>query len=84
MVGGQTVQANGTACQQPDGTWKVTQETPGQLQPQVFVAPPPPADYYAYPYPWWAPLEIGIGGTFVFHGGGGGDHGRWRSGWHGR
>ena len=78
-INGQPAEATGQACQQPDGTWQVTQSTPGIAQPQVFVVPPPPADYYAYPYPWWGMVDVGIGGAVVFRGGG--RRGAWRGGW---
>jgi hypothetical protein len=71
-VGGQQQQAAVEACQQPDGSWRITQNTPG-LPPQVYVVPPPPEsaypypDYYAYPfaYPYWFanPWFFGLGPT---------------------
>jgi hypothetical protein len=78
-VNGQSVEATGEACLQPDGTWKVVQNTPGIAEPQVFVVPPPPEYYYAYPYPWWGVVDIGIGGAVVFRGRG--RIGAWRGGW---
>ena len=42
VVGGQQQQATIVACPQPDGTWQVTQYTPG-LPPQVYSVPAPPA-----------------------------------------
>ncbi len=59
-VGGQPQQASVEACQQPDGSWRITQNTPG-LPPQVYDLPaPPPSSYpsalgYAYPdyFPYW-------------------------------
>ena len=60
-VGGQQQQAVVEACQQPDGSWRITQNTPG-LPPQVYEVPAPtPSPYpyalgYAYPdyFPdWW-------------------------------
>jgi hypothetical protein len=72
-VGGQQQQATVESCQQPDGSWRVTQNTPG-LPQQVYVVPPPPPeygypypDYYAYPdvYPYWfaSPWFYGLGPT---------------------
>jgi hypothetical protein len=72
-VGGQQQQAVVESCQQPDGSWRITQNTPG-LPPQVYVVPPPPSqyaypypDYYAYPfsYPYWfaSPWFFGLGPT---------------------
>src|SRR5262249_48489616 len=56
-VGGQQKQAVVESCQQPDGSWRITQTTPG-LPPQVYVVPPPTqypsgypySDYYTYPF----------------------------------
>jgi hypothetical protein len=75
-VGGRPEQATIEACPQPDGSWRITQTTPG-LPPQVYVMPPPPAGIYpsAYPdeedyfdyWPYWAagPWFWGIGPTVV-------------------
>ena len=58
-VGGQPQQAVVEACQKADGSWRITQTTPG-LPPQVYELPPPAYAPYseAYPYPdffpyWW-------------------------------
>ena len=60
-VGGQPQQAVIEACPQPDGSWRITQTTPG-LPPQAYEVPAPaaygpyPYEYvYAYPdfYPYW-------------------------------
>ena len=68
-VGGQPQQASVEACQQPDGSWRITQNTPG-LPPQVYDLPaPPPSSYpsalgYAYPdyFPYWwgSPWYFGL------------------------
>jgi hypothetical protein len=75
-VGGQQEQAVVESCQQPDGSWQITQNTPG-LPPQVYMVPPPTqypsgypySDYYTYPfyYPDWAvePWFFGLGPTIV-------------------
>jgi hypothetical protein len=74
-VGGQPQQAVIEACPQPDGSWRITQTTPG-LPPQVYDVPPPPpyAPYfydYAYAYPdyfpyWWgAPWFFGLAPSIV-------------------
>jgi hypothetical protein len=75
-VGGQEQQAVVEACQQGDGSWRITQTTPG-LPPQVYSVPPPayapyPADYaYPYPYgdffPYWAeaPWLFGLAPSIV-------------------
>jgi surface antigen len=75
-VGGQPQQAVIEACPQLDGSWRITQTTPG-LPPQVYDVPPPSPAYapypydYAYAYPdffpyWWgAPWVFGIGPSIV-------------------
>ena len=77
-VGGQPQQAVIEACPQPDGSWKITQNTPG-LPALVYDIPPPPSspypyDYpypldYAYPdfFPYWvgAPWFFGLGPSIV-------------------
>jgi surface antigen len=50
-VGGQPRQATIEACPQPDGSWKITQNTPG-LPTQVYQVPPPSASPYPYNYPY--------------------------------
>ena len=69
-VGGQQQQASVEACQQPDGSWRITQNTPG-LPPQVYEVPAPAYPPYPYPagyaYPeyfpyWWgSPWYFGLG-----------------------
>lgn len=51
-VGGQQQQAVGQACEQPDGSWQITQNTPG-LPPQVYTLPPQATYAYPYPYPYY-------------------------------
>jgi surface antigen len=51
LVGGQPRQAVIEACPQPDGSWKITQNTPG-LPTQVYQVPPPAASPYPYDYPY--------------------------------
>jgi surface antigen len=77
-VGGEPRQAFIEACPQPDGSWKITQNTPG-LPTQVYQVPPPasspyPYDYqypidYAYPdfFPYWlgAPWYFGLAPSVV-------------------
>jgi hypothetical protein len=41
------------ACPQPDGGWRVTQNTPG-LPAQVYEVPPPAVSPYPYGYPYSA------------------------------
>jgi surface antigen len=61
VVGGRPQQATVVACPQADGSWQVTQYTPG-LPPQVYIVPPPPtagasSNDYASPgdYQDWGP-----------------------------
>jgi hypothetical protein len=71
MVGGQPQQAVGQACQQPDGSWWITQNTPG-LPQQVYTLPPQAIYLYPYPEPyyWWDPWFYGssffVGGPVFF------------------
>jgi surface antigen len=75
-VGGQPEQASGQACQQPDGSWHITQTIPG-LPTLEYALPPIPAYYYPYLYPgYWsdawdygAPLYLGSSIVFAngFH-----------------
>ena len=94
MVGGQQEQTVVESCQQPDGSWRITQNTPG-LPPQVYVVPPPTEypnaypypDYYNYPfyYPYWAaaPWYFGLGPTIVVAGRFPHFHHRFGHGFHG-
>jgi hypothetical protein len=73
-VGGQPQQAVGQACQQPDGSWQVTLNTPG-LPQQVYTLPRQAIYLYPYPDPyyWWDPWYYGplffVGGpVFLAHG----------------
>jgi len=79
MIAGEPRQAVGQACQQPDGSWQIAQETPptAQRAPEVvYPAPYPepsyPAPYYPYwdyPYragPYWAGPPFFVAGSFVF------------------
>ncbi|HYB10353.1 MAG TPA: hypothetical protein VEJ16_11835 [Alphaproteobacteria bacterium] len=83
-IDGKSVQATGHACLQPDGSWLVTQETPG-LPAQTYTVPPPnysPVPYpmaeypygnaydYPYPpyYPYWAYDPWFYGPPFWFGG----------------
>jgi hypothetical protein len=73
-VGGQPQQAVGQACQQPDGSWRITQNTPG-LPQQVYTLPPQAIylSQYPEPYYWWdpwfyGPLAFAGGPVFFGHG----------------
>jgi hypothetical protein len=78
-VGGRAEQATLEACPQSDGSWRITQYTPG-LPPQTYAMPPPPPpgdEFYAAGYPdydesfdfdpYWAdaPWFFGLGPTLV-------------------
>ena len=87
MVAGQPQQAVGQACQQLNGAWQVTLDTPG-LPQQVYTLPPQAISLYPEQY-YWDPLFYGpsffVGGpVFVvrgfhrFH-----HHGGFRGGFHG-
>jgi hypothetical protein len=55
-VDGQPRQAFGQTCQQPDGSWQITLNTPG-LPQQIYTLPPQAISLYPYPEPyyWWDP-----------------------------
>jgi surface antigen len=77
-VGGQPRQAVIEACAQPDGSWTITQNTPG-LPTQIYQVPPPASSPYPYSYPYpvdyvypdffpyWAgaPWYFGLGPSIV-------------------
>lgn len=70
-VGGQPQQAVGLVCQQPDGQWRVTQNTPG-LPELVYTLPSQAIYLYQSPEPYWDPWFYGpyfVGGpVFLTHG----------------
>lgn len=90
MVGGAPQRAYGTACLQPDGSWRIQQMVTGPTtvvvpEPQTYVVAPrvyrpyyPPA-YVANPWVYGPPLFVG--GVYV--GGGWGHHGGWHGGYYG-
>jgi hypothetical protein len=66
MVDGQKRQAVGQICQQPDGSWRVAQNTPGlPLQvytlpaQMIYVAPNPYQYYWADPWAYGPPFFAG-------------------------
>jgi hypothetical protein len=92
VIGGQEQSAYGTACLQPDGSWKIEQSLAGQ-PPQTYVVPPQvyqpyyPPNYMADPWFYGPPLFVGgvfVGGGWGFAHHHGGWHGAWRGGFHGR
>lgn len=64
IVGDKTVEAVGRACLEPDGVWRITQDTPG-LPQQVYIVRAP---YWDYPYPAWAYDPWFYGPPFWFGG----------------
>jgi len=86
---GTSRQAQGTACQDEDGVWRVTQENlvplAAPLPPEVYYGPPayypPPPYYYDYPRyydPFYSPYYYGpsLSFGFSFHDHDH-DHGHW-------
>jgi hypothetical protein len=58
-VEGQSRQAVGQTCRQPDGSWQVTLDTPG-LPQQIYTLPPEAISVDAYPEQYyWNPLFYG-------------------------
>jgi hypothetical protein len=70
-INGRQELASGQACRQPDGSWRITQSTPG-LPPQVYALPPEAiyAAPYPYPYYWTNPWAFAppffVGGSILF------------------
>jgi len=62
-VGGQPRQAVIEACPRPDGSWKITQNTPG-LPTQVYQVPPPASSPYPYEYPY--PIDYAYPESFPY------------------
>lgn len=79
VIGGERRSSYGTACQQPDGDWKIVTTDQPEIQQQTqveYVSPPeyisqpryvmPPVAYYE-PYPYYAPMPystIGFGAYY--------------------
>ena len=63
IVEGQQRQAVGQMCQQPDGSWRVTQNTPG-LPPQVYTVPAQVIYVTPYPYQYYWADPWGFGPPF--------------------
>jgi hypothetical protein len=62
-VGGQPRRAIMEACPRPDGSWKITQNTPG-LPAQVYEIPPPASSPYPYANPY--PVDYAYPGFFPY------------------
>jgi hypothetical protein len=67
MVEGEQRQAVGQMCQQPDGSWWVTQNTPG-LPPQVYSLPAQVIYVTPYPYEYYWADSWGFGPPFFVGG----------------
>jgi hypothetical protein len=63
-VDGQPVEIVGHACQQDDGSWRVT-EGPAGAPPQVMIMYPPPPLAYD-PWLWDFPIGFSLGTAVVF------------------
>jgi hypothetical protein len=52
----------GRACQQPDGSWRVTEGTPGQTDKTIIVYVPPASNGSPYdPWLWGPPIGFSFG-----------------------
>jgi hypothetical protein len=88
VIGGQEQQAHGTACLQPDGSWRIVQELPGQPAQSYVLPPQAYAPYYPPAYaadPWFYGPPLFLGGVFIGGGWGHRHHhdgfrGAWRGG----
>jgi len=95
MIGGRQVSTYGTACQQPDGTWKIISDNSVPQQPQPGMEPPPmpeylgppvyttPPQYVAPPVAYYYPAPVYA--PYPYYGGGVeiGIGGGWHDGgWH--
>jgi hypothetical protein len=84
-IGGQQQQAYGTACLQPDGSWKIDQQVAGQPMPTYVVPPQVYQPYYPPTYlndPWLYGPPLFLGGIFIGGGWGyGHDDDGWRGAW---
>lgn len=88
-IAGQKQPAYGTACRQPDGSWKIVADEPRPSAPVQAQAAPPPAParpvyaypayapYYPYaygPYPYFPPFGFSLSFGYVFGGHSGHGH----------
>jgi len=85
VIGGREEQGYGTACRQPDGTWRIVtaeRSAPPTVErhttvypreaPRTYYRPYYPHGYYdpwGYGYPYWYPFSLSIGLGYVYHGG---------------
>jgi surface antigen len=65
-VGTAQKQGVGESCRQPDGSWRIVEDTPG-LPQQVYLVPPPlyPPPGYVYD-PWLYGPPFALTGSFLF------------------
>jgi surface antigen len=74
VVAGQQQQGYGTACRQPDGTWRIVSDeaeatqAPPPAQTNIYVNNPPP-EYYYYPAGFYYPYHIYLSFSYVYRGG---------------
>jgi len=75
VIGGEEQQGYGTACRQPDGSWKIVsnkpsadQAPPAAAQTKGYVNTPPP-EYYAYPADFYFPYHIYLSFGYLYRGG---------------
>jgi hypothetical protein len=96
IIGGQRQEAYGTACRQPDASWKIvndqppaTAEVPAQRPQVVYVREAPAPPVYSYPYPYayrpypydyYPYFPFSLGLSFSYFSGG---HGYGGHGWGG-
>jgi hypothetical protein len=91
VIGGREEQGYGTACRQPDGTWRIvsgqTAAAPTVVQRSTVYVREVPRPYYSYPYypysyypygyyaPWGYGYPFSFSFGYIYHDGGGRHHG---------
>jgi hypothetical protein len=67
-VDGRQQEIVGRACQQDDGTWKISEGPAGQPAQLATVYAPPPYDYYSNYDQWlWGwPIGLSLGASVIF------------------
>lgn len=99
VIGGRDEQGYGTACRQPDGTWRIVSAQPAAVPVEqrttVYVREAPRPDYYnpyypygyyapwGYGYPYWYPFSFSLSLGYVDFGGGHHHGGHQHGGHHG-
>ncbi len=71
FIGGEKQQGYGTACQQPDGTWRIVAEKPPEPPARVRapVYDPYYDDRYYYPRSYWYPYRMNFSFGYYHHSG---------------